>query len=140
MEWNEIILTKLYSQIRILLYSIDLNPTGVMLGSELPDLFQSGFLLLYITGVESSPDSRTEEDAEEEQSSSPDEDTDVRLSEGLRALFGKRRYVKKREISRAHLMRYLCDKGEITEVSLLHVDIEVSLIIFIQSPWIIYDM
>ena len=60
------------------------------------------------------------------------EDADVRLSQGLRALFGKRKYVKEREISRAHLMRYLCGKGEITEVSLLHVDIEVSLIMFIQ--------
>ena len=64
----------------------------------------------------------------------------MKLSEGLRALFGKRKYVKKREISRAHLMRYLCDKGEITEVSLLHVDIEVSWIIFYKCPWIIYDI
>ena len=67
---------------------------------------------------------------EEGGSGTKEEDADVRLSEGLRALFGKRKYVKKSEISRAHLMRYLCDKGEITEVTLLHVDIEVSLIIF----------
>ena len=66
-------------------------------------------------------------------SSTAEEDVDVKLSEGLRALFAKRKYVKKREISRAHLMRYLCDKGEITEVSLLHVNIEVSLIVFIQA-------
>ena len=71
---------------------------------------------------------------EEVESSTIEEDIDVRLSEGLRALFGKRKYVKKREISRAHLMRYLCGKGEITEVSLLHVDIEVSLIIFYKCP------
>ena len=83
---------------------------------------------------------RTEE-ADEGGSSTAEEDADVKLSsEALRALFGNRKYVKKREISRAHLMRYLCDKGEITEVSLLHVDIEVSLIIFIQCPWIIYDI
>ena len=80
---------------------------------------------------------RTEEEEEEGESSSPDGDTDVKLSEGLRALFGNRKFVKEREISRAHLMRYLCDKGEITEVSLLHVDIEVSLIIFYKCPWII---
>ena len=82
---------------------------------------------------------RTEEE-DEGGSSTTEEDADVKLSEGLRALFGKRKYVKKREISRAHLMRYLCDKGEITEVSLLHVDIEVSLIIFYKCPWIIYDI
>ena len=64
---------------------------------------------------------RTEE---EEESSSPEEDADVRLSEGLRALFGNRKYVKESEITRAHLMRYLCGKGEITEVSLIHVSIE----------------
>ena len=67
---------------------------------------------------------------EEGGGSTTKEDSDVKLSEGLRALFGKRKYAKKREIGRAHLMRYLCGKGEITEVSLLHVDIEVSLIIF----------
>ena len=65
---------------------------------------------------------RTEE--EEKESSSPDEDKDVRLSEGLRALFGNRKYVKEREISRDHLMRYLCGKGEITEVRLVHVSIQ----------------
>ena len=68
---------------------------------------------------------RTEEEEEEEgEESSPDEDTDVRLSEDLRALFGNRKYVKESEISRAHLMRYLCGKGEITEVSLVHVSIQ----------------
>ena len=66
---------------------------------------------------------RTEEE-EVEGSSSPDEDTDVRLSEGLRALFGSRKYVKESEITRDHLMRYLCGKGEITEVCLVHVDIQ----------------
>ena len=66
---------------------------------------------------------RTEEE-EEEESSSPDENADVRLSEGLRALFGSRKYVKESEISRAHLMRYLCGKGEITEVRLVHVSIQ----------------
>ena len=75
---------------------------------------------------------RTEE--EEGESSTTEEGTDVRLSDGLRALFGNRKYVKEREITRAHLMRYLCGKGEITEVSSLHVDIEVSLIIVIQCP------
>ena len=65
---------------------------------------------------------RTEE--EEEEGSSPEEDKDVRLSEGLRALFGSRKYVKESEITRAHLMRYLCGKGEITEVRLVHVSIE----------------
>ena len=65
---------------------------------------------------------RTEE--EEGESSTAEEDKDVRLSEGLRALFGKRKYVKKREISRDHLMRYLCGKGEITEVDLVHVSIQ----------------
>ena len=64
---------------------------------------------------------RTEEEGE---SSSPDEDSDVRLSEGLRALFGNRKYVKESEITRAHLMRYLCGKGEITEVNLVHVSIQ----------------
>ena len=48
----------------------------------------------------------------------------MRLSEGLRALFGGRKYVKESEISRAHLMRYLCGKGEITEVRLVHVSIQ----------------
>ena len=68
---------------------------------------------------------RTEEEVEEEGSSSPDEDTYFRLSEGLRALFGSRKYVKESEITRAHLMRYLCGKGEITEVSsLIHVSIQ----------------
>ena len=78
---------------------------------------------------------QTEEEEEEVvvEENSPAEDADVKLSEGLRALFGNRKYVKKREISRAHLMRYLCDKGEITEVSLLHVDIEVSLIVFYNT-------
>ena len=67
---------------------------------------------------------RTEEAEEQEGSSSPDEDTDVRLSQGLRALFGSRKYVKESEITRAHLMRYLCGKGEITEVRLIHVSIQ----------------
>lgn len=67
---------------------------------------------------------RTEEEEAQDESSSPDEDTDVRLSEGLRALFGSRKYVKEREISRDHLMRYLCGKGEITEVRLVHVSIQ----------------
>ena len=61
---------------------------------------------------------------EEESSSLDDDDTDVRLSEGLRALFGSRKYVKESEITRAHLMRYLCGKGEITEVRLVHVSIQ----------------
>ena len=65
---------------------------------------------------------RTEE--EEEESSTAEEDTDVRLSKGLRALFGSRKYVKESEITRAHLMRYLCGKGEITEVRLVHVSIQ----------------
>ena len=89
---------------------------------------------------ESSLEEEGEKEEKEKESSGPEEDADVKLSEGLRALFGKRKYVKKREISRAHLMRYLCGKGEITEVSLLHVDIEVSLIIFYKCPWIIYDI
>ena len=66
---------------------------------------------------------RTEEE-EAEESSSPEEDKDLRLSEGLRALFGSRKYVKESEITRAHLMRYLCGKGEITEVRLVHVGIQ----------------
>ena len=61
---------------------------------------------------------------EEEGSSNPEEDKDMRLSEGLRALFGSRKYVKESEITRAHLMRYLCGKGEITEVNLIHVSIQ----------------
>ena len=61
---------------------------------------------------------------EEEESSSLDDDLDVRLSEGLRALFGNRKYVKESEITRDHLMRYLCGKGEITEVRLVHVSIQ----------------
>ena len=80
--------------------------------------------------VKSEPEQRTEEGG----SSTTEKDADVKLSEGLRALFGNRKYVKESEISRDHLMRYLCGKGEITEVSLLHVDIEVSLIMFIQMP------
>ena len=44
--------------------------------------------------------------------STAEEESDVRLSEGLRALFGNRKYVKESEITRAHLMQYLCDKGE----------------------------
>ena len=55
---------------------------------------------------------------------SPAEDKDVRLSEGLRALFGSRKYVKESEITRDHLIRYLCGKGEITEVRLVHVSIQ----------------
>ena len=40
------------------------------------------------------------------------------------ALFGNRKYVEESEIARDHPMRYLFGKGEITEVSLIHVSIQ----------------
>ena len=38
----------------------------------------------------------------EEENSSPDEDKGMRLSEGLRALFGNRKYVKDLQVARSN--------------------------------------
>ena len=51
-------------------------------------------------------------------------DQDVKLSSGLSSLLGNQKYVKESALTRAMLLAYLKDRGEITEVQLVKVSVQ----------------
>lgn len=62
--------------------------------------------------------------AEEAADPTKEEDPDVRLGEGLRALLGGRKYVSKKDLTRSTMLTYLESIGEIVDVKFVHVSVE----------------